>query len=130
MFTPLKRTALHDLLNKPILFDANILAGHKSQNFIKVEIQVIEQKHYIDFVLFSVKLHQLEAAADVALCIYVLDVLLHCVVAYEKLVGDGAVCQAVQEKPGNFLLCVGELRQTAVIAAINVGLLSGACCSG
>ena len=24
MFTPLKKTALHDLLNKPILFDANI----------------------------------------------------------------------------------------------------------
>ena len=24
MFTPLKRTALHDLLNKPVLFDANI----------------------------------------------------------------------------------------------------------
>lgn len=42
MFTPLKRTALHDLLNKPILFDANILAGHKSQNFIKVEIHIIE----------------------------------------------------------------------------------------
>ena len=24
MYTPLKKTALHDLLNKPILFDANI----------------------------------------------------------------------------------------------------------
>ena len=24
MFTPLKKTALHDLLNRPILFDANI----------------------------------------------------------------------------------------------------------
>lgn len=24
MITPLKKTALHDLLNKPILFDANI----------------------------------------------------------------------------------------------------------
>ena len=24
MFTPLKKTALHELLNKPILFDANI----------------------------------------------------------------------------------------------------------
>lgn len=25
MFTPLKKTALHDLLNKPILFDAILL---------------------------------------------------------------------------------------------------------
>lgn len=24
MITPLKKTALHDLLNKPVLFDANI----------------------------------------------------------------------------------------------------------
>lgn len=33
MFTPLKKTALHDLLNEPILFDANIfMVGISDRN--------------------------------------------------------------------------------------------------
>lgn len=34
MFTPLKKIALHDLLNRPILFDANIfMVGMRVRRF-------------------------------------------------------------------------------------------------
>lgn len=56
MFTPLKKTALHDLLNKPVLFDANIfMVGISDRNSDKNSSFENMKKLYIEPLFESFK---------------------------------------------------------------------------
>lgn len=55
MYTPLKKTALHDLLNKPILFDANIfMVGISERTSDKnCSFENIKQLYEILYIIFD-----------------------------------------------------------------------------
>ena len=72
MFTPLKKTALHELLNKPILFDANIFmvgiserTSDKNSSFENMKqlyiIPLFERETFLkSFILRAILLLQME----------------------------------------------------------------------